>query len=419
MRPLTLSASGFQVASGCMKRFKAEYVDRARGIGTSAASTGTACHAALENFVKLSVMDHKMPRSLSFLEQCYDIAFTDTFGSADFGMSEYADGKELVTTWFDRMEKSDAWKGRRVISTEIKETYPIALNDDTSIPLNYIMDRVDVLVDTERLRAVQDSDPKNSLEQILQHTLTLDFEIEVVDYKTNFFPISQAELRKKIQARIYALIMQIKFPKAKGIWVTFDMLRHTPVTVYFSATENAASWYWLNAEVARILNFDPDEAEKKPTLNPECKFCTVKATCKELTANVSAGGIFGLTDQECVDLLVELQAKTTAQKTLQAELEDRLGTSIRKLGDDNASIQGTVYDAIIAARVVRSVDPERVSYSVAPEIYRDYISPGKLTLGQFEKMLKDDRLAPGQAGTLRSLVSKTVQTPSVKVVKRG
>lgn len=374
-----------------MRRFNGEYVERGRGFDNRAANIGSVCHLCLEMYVKRAIQEKVMPATLTFLETCYEFAYAEIFGTTDQTDPAYNEGLELVQHWFADQD----WKGREVVSTEEKTNYPIPLSDGTILPLTYIMDRVDKI-----------ESPRGG------------FEIEVIDYKTIFWPISAAELKRKIQARIYALIEQIKHPDALGVWVTFDMLRHTKVSVFFSREENHNSWNWLMKEIERILNYDAEKANANPKLNPECGYCAVKATCPALIKNIAVGGIMGLSSTEMVDLKVVLEAQAGGQKKLLEEIDDLLGASIRKTGDITGMVQGTEYDAIIAARTVRSVDPERVAQSVNPEIYRDYMAPAKLTLGQFEKMLKDDRVDEATAKLLRSLISKTVQTPSVKVVKR-
>src|SRR5699024_4479079 len=112
-------------------------------------------------------------------------------------------------------------------------------------------------------------------------------EWEVVDYKTVRVPIQPDDLDTKIQARAYSLAIQIKHPEATKIKVTFDLLRHDPVSIEFTRDDNIAFWKFLVAETQRIV--DLDEADVRPTLNPECGFCVKKYSCKLLQANIAGG----------------------------------------------------------------------------------------------------------------------------------
>ena len=399
LMPKTLSASALQVAGSCMSRFVAEYEIKARGISSMAANTGTACHGALEKYVHHAYIAKDMQPTLAMLLAFFDQSFEDTFGSLDKTRDEYKLGIELLENWHTR----SGWMfaERKVLTVEKKDWYHIDLTlaDGTvhDLPVTYIMDRVDMNLD--------------------------ETELYVEDYKTNAIPISAEELKRKIQARLYALIALIeylpRFPNLRGVWVAFDMLKHERVGVFFTREECLEVWNWLMREVTRICN--TEAASVKETLNPECGFCIRKASCRELKKNIDAGGIMSLTPQGQVDMLVRVDGQKAALASLSKELSEMLGAALRVEDDYGTTpdvITGTAYDAILSARAVRSVDANRVAAVVPPEVIRDYLPPSKLTMEAFTRMCKDERLPAERVKVLKSLVSKTVSIPTVKVVKR-
>lgn len=706
MRPDTISASALKAAAGCLRRYKAEYLHQSKGMDNTAASTGSACHGALEQYVNHVYILKDTAPSIQYMEECFKYSFSKQFNSHDFTRPEYVDGWELVSNWFNRTDLSE----HKVVATENKKRYKIGLSDGTSLPLTYIIDRLDinphgeieivdykgldltteiptptgwttmgklsegdeviggdglpcrVLVKSEvhnrpcfkltfddgthivcddehrwaleigiywkpivltaqqlfnrgvksrrqrdvripttevflpeadlpidpyvfgawigdgstaagvitkpleelfdeirfrgfdvgpllgnngrtvyglrgglrelgllnnkhipdiylrasydqrldLLRGIMDTDGHwNPLrKRVVLNTTSQDYAKQVYElvvslgwtanifptqadgfgrkwdawqlwytptganpflarnqhieiptsaralrrivksieqvpsvptqcievdskdhcylagrqmvktHNTNRFPISHEELRQNIQARIYALMQQIENPETEIVWVTFDMLRHDKVTVSFTREDNTATWIWLSGEIERILGTSEDDAENNPTLNPECNFCSVKATCPKLIANINAGGIFSLSPAQLVDLKVAVEGQTKGLKALSDELDSVLGPLLRPADGSDNIIQGTDYDALVASRVVRNVDSNRVNQIVDPLILRDYIKPGTITLAAFEKLCKDHRVDPELVPVLRSLISKVVQAPSIKVVKR-
>ena len=104
----------------------------------SAADLGTACHGALEGFIKagchLAGAGATIKTLLGFYEPEYWKVFSDT--------SRFDEGRIMLERWFDRMD----FFGRKVLSTELKETFPLKLGDKI-IPITYIWDRCDEALD--------------------------------------------------------------------------------------------------------------------------------------------------------------------------------------------------------------------------------------------------------------------------------
>lgn len=380
MIPRTISATSLQVANLCMARWEAEYLDRTPGFSGVAANIGTAVHGGLEKFVKLCYIDKTHDPSEPLLIDLYNIAYVETFQSADLGTPEYRDGLALTRKWYKRTEITS-----EVLSVEVKETIPVPYTDPATgnigeVPLNYVIDRLD---------------------KIGEH------EYEVVDYKTVRVPINPEDLHQKIQARIYALAVQIKFPDAKKIKVTFDLLRHERVSTYVTRDDNVKTWHWLKAELDRIVK---TETNPRPTLNMECGYCVMKASCPVLIKNIDGRGIHSLPLEQVAQLKADLDAQTKAQELLASELDDLL---LRHAVEVD-SLEYEVGDLTVEVKAQRRryVDPPTVAEIIGQQLFSQL---GKINIGSIETLLNGDELNPEQKQALKDHISYQLGEPHAKV----
>lgn len=381
MIPKTLSASSLQVAALCLDRWCSEYIDRAPNLSNPAGDVGTTVHSALEQFVKAIYIDKThidldKTKQKELLVTFYQMSYVQTFNTADFDTPEFNDGFDLCIAWFRRTHLDRIFK---IESCELKETIKIPYNhpDGTlhEIDFNYIMDRVDQLSDTEW---------------------------EVVDYKTIRVPIQPDDLDTKIQARAYALAIQIKHPECTKVKITFDLLRHEPVSMFFSRDDNIAFWRFLCNETQRIV--DTPRESVQPTLNPECGYCVKKYTCPLLQKNINAGGYHNLDIHEKAKLAANLQVQVKANTRIIDELEEALmrhaaeTDSLEWETDDGST---TVEIGMTAGR--RGFDARQAAEIMGPELFA---TMGNMTLGNLEKIIKDESLDPEMRASLKTLISK-------------
>lgn len=383
MIPKTLSASALNVAQLCLSRYQAEYIARGRGANAAAASLGTACHGALEMYVKACYLEKNQQPTLKLLLDLFRMSYMTTFGTSDTETDDYADGVSMLTAWFERT----SFANRRVVSCEVKSMFPIKTSIG-EIPLNYIWDRFDELEDAPG-------------------------EYEVVDYKTNRFSLRPEDLKKKVQARVYALAAQIQMPQATKIWVRFDLLRHDSVGVVFTREENAATWRFIKEEAERIIATPDDKAPE--TLNPECRFCVRKTTCGALERNVGVGGSFGLTIPEMIDRRAALQYQIKAIESAIGEMDEAIITEAKAQDvEEFYTDMNRLYFGISSRR---SVDAERVAKVVGDDVFRKYGGIG-ITMADFDKLCKDPAVDAAKKAQLKSLVYQRKGEPTVKVEPR-
>ena len=380
MIPKTLSATSMGVAELCLARWEAEMFHRGKGIQNTAASLGSAVHGALEMFVLNCVNDNKFPATEKQLLEFFKMSYASTFGSMDFDTLDYADGVDMLKRWIKRTDFSTF----TVLSAEVKESFPIQTSVG-HIPFNYIWDRYDLIKPGE---------------------------YRVVDYKTNRWGINPADLKKKIQARAYAVAAQIKLKgqPVDRIWVEFDMLRHEgPVGTVFTFEENVAMWNFMKGTAERIIA--TPEGSAPETLNPECNFCVRKVRCGALRKNLIVGGIGSVASaSDAVDLRAALSYQGKAIESALKELDTIILAEAKKR--DIASFESEMNELTINVSSRRSVDGDRLSLIIGDALFNKY--GGKsITMANFDKLLKGTELTDEQKAQVRGLVYSNKGEPRV------
>lgn len=407
MIPKTLSASSLQVWTLCPDRWIAEYMKRAPSFSNSAADVGTAFHAGAEMFVKALFVDKTHnPAQMSRKDQkellltFYKMGYVQTFNSADMETNEYHDGHQLTMRWFERTDLASK-QMIGVESTELKETITVPFNHpdgaahtcekcaDQNTPgrcyinFNYIMDRVDQIDETTW---------------------------EVVDYKTIRVPLQPGDLEDKIQARAYALAIQIKHPEATKITVTFDQIRHEPISLQFNRDDNIAFWRFLTEEVQRIV--DTNEADVRPRLNPECGFCVKKYSCYLMKRNIDAGGIHSLSVDASVNLVSELKAQIKANERIVSDLEDIILRHAAATDELHWVTGDGAHEVEVGVSRRRAFPANRAAEIMGPELFAQM---GSMTLGNLEKIIKDESVPAETRDQLKSLITWTNGNLQLKV----
>jgi hypothetical protein len=378
--PKSFSASALNVAELCMARYKAEQIERSKGIGKAPASLGTSVHGALEEFVKHTILEgHEEHYDLLTLLMFFRTSYMNTFNTSDPSGEIFDDGIEMLTRWFERQD----FKGVTVLSCEVKENFPVKTTIG-EIPFNYIWDRFDQIGEGE---------------------------YKVVDYKTNRWGIRPQDLKKKIQARCYGLAAQIKKPDAKRIWVEFDMLRHDPVGIVYTREENIATWKFIKELAERIIATPVDETPE--TLNAECRFCVRMQSCGALKRNIASGGIYTVTSAaDAVDRRATLEYQAKAIEAAIRELDEMILTEAR--AQDILEFESEMNRLEITLSAKRSVDPEMVARVIGDDLFKEY-GGVSITMANVDKLLKSKKLDDAKKSQLRSLIFKKVGEPSVKI----
>lgn len=387
--PKSISASALMTAETCFARYDAEWLQRAPSPSPMrAADLGSSVHGALEYFVKYVYIDKTHEGTLALLEDLYKISYIQTFESADLATLEFKDGWEMLKKWFARTK----FDGVEVISAETKTNFMVPTSAG-EIPFNYIWDRCDRL-ERDGLKILR-----------------------IVDYKSVRVPISAEQLRQKIQARCYDLAARIQFKgeQIDQVWVTFDLLRHEPVTVVFNRSETADTWAYIKSSAQAIVDTALKIDNGAPMadyerLNSECRFCVRKAGCVALQKNIIVGGIGALDVQEMVELKYRLESQTSGQKALIEELEGALLVTAEH--EDLIEWNAGDYQVKLGMSSRRHVDMERAAKILPAELIAKY---GKINVGDIDRLLKEPGLTIEMQENIQSLIYKKVGEPSVKI----
>lgn len=386
MIPNTVSASSLELADKCLAAYAASSLNRSAGFGNDPAKLGTALHGALEVYTDPAFMATGM-WDLEFLLTCFQAEFFKLFG-ANTKSEWYKQGMDILTNWHNRPYQQSDLQSTTILSREVKESFPVPymLNGERLfVPLNYIIDRLDQ---------------------------TGEDEYRVVDYKSQRMPWGADEMYGKIQPRIYALAMQIKYPKAKSICVQYDYLRYDPQAVYFSRDDNANTWRWLKQAVQRIV--DTDENAAPETLNDGCRYCIRKLSCHAVNSNMAAGGVFAYDVNDLADKFHGMVSQMDAMRSAMDGIEHELLTYAQESGQmewftDKSKVR-------VAIKKTRRVNRERLAAIVGEDVLREF---PRVSLGDLDAIRRDARLNSEQRSMIETAIDSTFGEPSIKVTKRG
>lgn len=354
-----LSASALKSSETCMARFKAERdMPRDGRVEGVPQLLGSACHEALEKYVEQVHIRNESDPEWDILKLFFMAAYKNWFETADQSGPAFQDGLELLNKWYNRT----VFGGFEILSVERFETYVIKTSQGP-VNFNYIMDRLDKIGENK---------------------------YRVVDYKTGRMYISPEQLSGDIQARIYALMVQIMYPDAEEIWVEFDYLRYAPSAVMFRKRDCEETWRTLRDAIKNI--HEQDEDNPSETLNNECTFCVRNSTCSAVRANRDAGGVhtFG-TIEELVNARAELAAQEKAARKARESLDDLILTHMVENEIFEINTPSVRASAKISFR--RSIDADALVNAVGQEVFNKYAGKS-MTLGRFEEMLASGSLDP-------------------------
>ena len=380
MLPKSISASSLEVSRECLRKYHALHIERVQSPNNSPAMTGTACHGALENYVQAVYIDKTHTPDWNFLWTCYQKSFADTFQVADFSMTEFEDGLSMLKTWFKRQDLDTI----SVINVEKKEFFEVPVIHEgvqKKIILNYIIDRLDQ---------------------------TGPDEYRVVDYKTIRVPVNHAELKRKLQARIYALAVRTKFPQAKRIKVEFDLLRHERIGIVLDRQDQVYTWIAVKSLAQRIV--DASETDPPETVNTGCRYCPVSATCKSIQKNMSMGTISSLTIEQLAATHQQISNQIKALEDLETKIADNLVKHAREL--DVSAFEVGPFNVKMSVSSRRNMNLPEVIEVLGKDLIKKY---GSITMANIDKIIKNEDITLEQKEKIKGLIYKTYGDPKPTV----
>ncbi len=385
MIPRSLSATSLETAEGCLARWAVTHNTRSAEQKNEPAMLGTSVHGALEAYVRHFWIGKNELGDLKSLELFYMQAFAEAFGTSELSGSWWDDGLEQLKRWWGRMPAVVP----TVASLEVKESFDIPTSAGL-VPVTYIFDRMDYV-------AHSSGDTR------------LD-EVEVVDYKTWRNPVPPSMMAKKIQPRVYALAALHKYPNINKIWVTYDQTRYDTVSRVFTKADCKATWTFIKRVAEKIIAADENNLEEQ--INSGCHYCVRKATCKTLQSNVLAGGTFGLSLEESIQMHYVLTNKIKAEGRLLDELGTKITTEMAAI-DEIEIVEGS-----IAAKLTYSSRTKPDTQALIDIVGRDlFLEAGGLSVSVsgVNNFLKNPDLTPQQIELIKQRVLvKEMTNPSIK-----
>lgn len=372
----SLSATQAKMYENCPAQWQAVYGSGSYppDVDNDAAKLGQTLHAALESFVG-DFMVGGCDRAAFGDFEVLQAYFLKEYENRFTGTSHYKPGVTMLANWHAATTLLD---GRKVLHTEQKKRFRIPVRD-SEIPVNFVLDR---------------------------HDLRANGEHEVVDYKSSAVPVQPDQLGDDLQARIYALGVQLEYPEADGVWVTFDMLRYDSVSRWFTKDENRETYRYLRRLAERIVN-DKTFAE---TLNPDCRFCIRRFNCATLNSHTKAGGPLSISDpDEAANRRRELANAETAIKNMREQLDAYL----LRYAEENDILEWYTDETVvtIGASKRRVFDHDVVLGIVGPDLMA---RQGNVTLSTIDRWLEGDELTVEQRSQLRQAIDKKYGDPKVK-----
>lgn len=389
MIPKSVSPTALETAEDCLAKYHAHSILRGDGFSNPAALLGTTLHTALDSYVTPENMANDV-WDFGILKTYFVMAFYKHFQVIDTEGNEWFEqGLKILENWFNRRGQLADIKSGTIIDKELKQSFdvPYMLNGDKNIvPLNYIIDRLDRISDTE---------------------------YRVVDYKSQRMPLDAAEMRTKLQVRIYALAVQIRYPQATRIWVQLDFLRYQAVSIALTKADNANTWFYIKKLVQKIVDTDGPTAPE--TLGAGCQYCCRKFTCASASANIAAGGIIGLSIDDLVAKKAQLDGQIKAQKGLIDDIEARIYSYLNE--EDLDQFGTPAYDVLLTSKSKRYVNTEAMIGIIGSELAAQL---GHINVGDIDGLKKDDRLTDSQKSLLSTAIEVSRPSRGLKItpVKR-
>lgn len=381
-----------QNAVDCLAKFYAENVlYTPRSGNNDPADVGTACHAALENYVREVYQLKETHESWDLLEAYYKQGYADTFGVLDLDADTYKDGLSLMKRWYDRTDLSDV----EIVSMEFKDKIMFKTPQGEK-RLTFIIDRVDMFEDRGK--------------KIMR----------IVDYKTIRVPLTPEELETKVQARMYAMCAWIKYQgmDIDEFEIEFDLLRHDPVSVTYTVDQNRNTWRWLKSLTRRITEADESNLAKLESPGPTCGFCVRRSSCSTLKKNIDGGGIHSMSEYEMLQRLELIEAQMKVNRQLKDEIENHLLATAQS--NNELDWENGDYEVSFRSRRIRSFDEDEAAEIMGPELAAKHMGRS-MTLTKFDKLLKDDNsgLSLEQRSMLRSLIKSELASPKPKIKRKS
>ena len=324
-----------------------------------AAYLGTNLHNALEEWRRPDPETGKTPKPrLPRLMELYKEESKKNLLPANM----YEDGKRMLLRWFDRRGKDPV----RVLAVEMAfGSHRAPYMTEHGVPIFGMIDLV------------------------LEHK---DGTIELLDYKSQRAPITQAEADTDVQAGMYLTVAREIWPDRPLVF-TFDLLRYGTVSSVWPEDRIASFSEWLATQYAYITNLK----EGTPNISSSCQYCSYQSLCPRV-ADLKTEDLWDTVlnangwenDNE---MLEELQRVKYAQGILnkqRTKIEDEVKARLAGVDPDDARIETDEWTLHWGTQDRNVYVPSEVQRHVDPIVFGQLVTINKSKLDTAMDNILDD-----------------------------
>ena len=368
-----LSASRVKLAQDCALQYSYKYDPQSQDImalkhksnhrnNLQAARVGTNIHNALEEWRRPNPETGRVRRPVhSQLVKLYDQE--NTKNEVDF--DSYMDGKRMIDRWFaDR-------GSQKVKVIEVEQGFgshksPHILSN--GVPVFGFIDLV------------------------FEHP---NGTIELLDYKSQRKPITQAEADSNVQAGIYLAVARELYP-GKPLRFSFDLLRYGVVTTVWTDEKLDEFCDWLKTKYEWLLSIPADDAP--PTIGEGCRWCPFVDACPAAQRLIHAGAwdmVVGedpseLDKDEMLDTLAAVKAAKSILDKKQRQIENQIKSEWFEDKTRDEGIETDRWSVRFADRNRTEFIPSVVQRIVPTEAFGQMVSLSKQAVDRILPILPDD-----------------------------
>lgn len=222
----------------------------------------------------------------------------------------------------------DAANGKKILGLEL----PFELYLTNGVPVKGIIDRIDEISDEE---------------------------IEIIDYKTSKYSLTEQELRYDLQLGLYDIVTRLLFPKYKKVKLTLNYLHYGKVSIYKTDDEREKLEAYVGTLYDKIVQSlkNPNPETMQPRVNSLCSFCEYKAICPEFQKIISKEAVnpeefkgliskssnLVVKEERLNELISNIKAKIKILKEVQDQANAYLKEAIRANGGEKANVGGKTF----------------------------------------------------------------------------
>lgn len=367
-----LSASRLKMATDCSLYYEYHYDAPSKEIaavkrkaqhpaGMQAALLGTCVHNALEEWRRPDPKTGKTPKpKWPRLKALYEEMATKDPLTPEM----YQDGINMLRRWFDRRGSDPV----RVVAVEQ------AIGQHRA-PYRFKRHGTPVF---------------GFVDLIIEHKSGV---IELIDYKTQRAPMTQAEADSNIQAGIYLLYARERWPDREIIF-TFDLTRYGCVTTTKTDVELDVFEDWLESQYKWLSGLEKGVA----TLGDSCKYCPFADYCPVAHELIDddlwdvVGGAEWQSDDEMLEQLEKIKAAQGLLNRQRKKIENRVKQEIFNPGmmPDDCQMETEQFKVSWTSSERREYLPSELQRVMPPRVFTQVVKVNNTALDTARQILPDD-----------------------------